>query len=329
MSVLGQHISCLHAFTKGGRSGWHTESIKLIAVNRYPSLDIQPARRAYYASVPHEQPPYPAQQHSRILPGKGAIDASSLSSHRRQSPSDFDIDRKLGDAQIETQRLPNANPRYGGEDQSIPSWLNDQYMVGTGTDRKRLSSSNGTSSNTTLATPAIGDNASQPTAPLDPARPYICRRGPCNKRNETQSFKDARGRRDHERRVHLPKNERRHVCNKCQERFLHSKDIRRHDDTVHSTGPPDQGCPVPRCSSILGRADNLRRHVKTLHPEWNSGHGESDSVTTSQYSDAIAPSTLSRPSTNSFTPSTLFTSRSSYQSEFPPLPSVRLRGSCE
>ncbi|KAF3936171.1 hypothetical protein ABW19_dt0202501 [Dactylella cylindrospora] len=58
-------------------------------------------------------------------------------------------------------------------------------------------------------------------------------------------------------------------CTICSKKFLHAKDFRRHEDTIHKN-PKNYPCPETNCSKSrpgngFSRRDNLQKHMKTIH----------------------------------------------------------------
>lgn len=64
------------------------------------------------------------------------------------------------------------------------------------------------------------------------------------------------------RRYHDPA--KKHVCRRCGKSFVHPKDLRRHWKTHDATSSGIE-CPVDDCATMIGRLDNLKRHVMKQH----------------------------------------------------------------
>jgi hypothetical protein len=105
------------------------------------------------------------------------------------------------------------------------------------------------------ATSARSPRRSQEEMRSSPA-PFRCE--DCNSGFDTQQAVQ------HHQRNHLPDESRKHVCKTCAKRFLHPKDLRRHEK-VHEE--PQYFCTIAGCTYNKGfkRDDHLRRHMEKKH----------------------------------------------------------------
>lgn len=69
------------------------------------------------------------------------------------------------------------------------------------------------------------------------------------------------------RRYHDPN--KRHRCRNCGKKFVHPKDLRRHQRTHDSSNQHRIECPVDDCPTVIGRLDNLKRHITKQHPDFD------------------------------------------------------------
>lgn len=100
-------------------------------------------------------------------------------------------------------------------------------------------------------------------------RPLACGyQGTCNHRAQGKTFKTHGDLRKHQR-THLPESQRPYGCSVpgCARRFLWPKDVTRHVEVVHEKSKVR----CEHCDAELCRADDLARHIATVH----NGHAAS------------------------------------------------------
>lgn len=76
---------------------------------------------------------------------------------------------------------------------------------------------------------------------------------------------DKTGLQSHKRYHEARKN---HACRQCRKRFVHPKDLRRHQK-AHIAKRVSFKCPIDGCETECGRLDNLKRHVLKQHPAFD------------------------------------------------------------
>ena len=136
---------------------------------------------------------------------------------------------------------------------SPAAWLAETHNVGFNDQLRRPQQS--ALSGTTRSVPARSQASSQ-------SRPLACDFQSCRHRAQGKTFKTAGELRKHER-THLPESERPHGCpvSGCTSRFWWPKDIKRHIKVVHEK----LKVRCDYCDAELCRADDLERHVATVH----------------------------------------------------------------